>query len=750
MIESISISNVATYDATGITVEGLSKVNFIYGANGTGKTTITNLLEEEKHSDFANSSVKWQHDMALQTLVYNKNFRERNFGKGKMDGVFTLGEATKEEKDAIEFMVSQLAEIKDAGLQRKSALEKLIEQKEEYDNSFRDAAWVDVYKKHEVVFKEAFAGAMRRDTLRDKLVAQSKANKAALKTYEELKNKAETIFGEVPVELPPIDKIDLSRLSEIEVDKIWEKKIIGKGDIEIAKLIQRLNLNDWVNEGRGYLQDSAVCPFCQKETITSDFRVQLDNYFNEEFKENTERVKVLWEEYNRLAENLSNQLQELESSESANLKTKIDISKLASYNKTAAAQFQSNKERLSNKSKEPSRSVSLHHTEEQLGSIAGLIADANIKIKAHNEIVRNYDKEREGLIELIWKYLVDEYKASIEEYLHGSSGKQKGIDSLDGQRKDLLAQYVELNKKIKEANKNVTSIQPSVDEINRTLKAYGFLNFEIVPSPKDKNQYQIHREDGTIAESTLSEGEITFITFLYYLQLAKGGHSEDSVSDDRVLVIDDPISSLDSNVLFVVSSLIKEILEETRGDSGNIKQVILLTHNVYFHKEVSFIDGKPEKRNNTFFWILRKKNKVTAIQPFGMENPILNSYELLWRELKNRDHNDGVTIQNIMRRIIEHYFKILGKYPYKHLIESFADNPEEQGICRSMIYWINDGSHSIPDDLFIQTQDDPADKYFSVFEKIFLNTNHHEHFKMMMGEEYLAEAIGNPGKRVRR
>ena len=94
-----------------------------------------------------------------------------------------------------------------------------------------------------------------------------------------------------------------------------------------------------------------------------------------------------------------------------------------------------------------------------------------------------------------------------------------------------------------------TSIQPTINEINTILRSYGFLNFEIVPT-KEEGFYQIQREDGSIAETTLSEGEITFITFLYYLQLAKGGISEDEVTIERVLVIDDPISSLDSNVLF--------------------------------------------------------------------------------------------------------------------------------------------------------------------------------------------------------
>ena len=55
-------------------------------------------------------------------------------------------------------------------------------------------------------------------------------------------------------------------------------------------------------------------------------------------------------------------------------------------------------------------------------------------------------------------------------------------------------------------------------------------------------------------ESTLSEGEVTFITFLYFLQWIKGSQNEEDVTQDRVIVIDDPISSLDSNILFVVSS----------------------------------------------------------------------------------------------------------------------------------------------------------------------------------------------------
>ncbi len=266
------------------------------------------------------------------------------------------------------------------------------------------------------------------------------------------------------------------------------------------------------------------------------------------------------------------------------------------------------------------------------------------------------------------------------------------------------------------------------------MQYYGFDNFEIVPSEADKSHYQIKREDGALAESTLSEGEITFITFLYFLQLAKGSTDKETITEERILVIDDPISSLDSNVLFVVSTLIKGIIKDIKSDIGNIKQLLVLTHNVYFHKEVSFIDGRTKEHGQTNYWILRKKNKISSIQSFVKKNPIQTSYELLWNEIKNKDRNSSVTIQNTMRRIIENYFKMLGGYKDDDLIQQFKSK-EEQDIFRSLICWINDGSHSISDALFIEEQDDTVERYLKVFENIFILTKHKGHYDMMMGIE---------------
>lgn len=729
MIKKIDIKSVATYDNQGVQFDDLKKVNFIYGSNGCGKTTISNFIQDSSDQKFNSCSLTWQNDLSLNVLVYNKEFRERNFGKGKLNGVFTLGEATSEQIKIIEQKVEELKEIKADEVKKHETLGKLTADKNSLENDFKETTWTRVYKKHENTFKEAFQGSMQKESFKNKLLQEFLSNTAPIETIDNLKAKSKTIFGEQPIRIDPISQISFERILEIETNETWKKIIVGKADVDIAKLIQRLNINDWVNQGKEYIEDT-TCPFCQQKTITDDFKKQIENFFDETYLNDIKQLKELKQEYNNLTQNIINQLNGIEANQKAFSNTKLDIDKFSAYLKTLISQNTTNSEFLSNKVKEPSRSVELISIKEQADLVVDLINQANSEIKKHNDIVTNYTTEKSNLIKAIWKYLVEEYKIEISQFNTQKSGLETGINNINAQYKAKIAEYKTLDTEIKNLNKNVTSIQPTIDEINRILKSYGFLNFEIVPT-QEEGFYQIQREDGTIAETTLSEGEITFITFLYYLQLTKGGVSEDEVNNERVLVIDDPISSLDSNVLFVVSTLIKDIIKKIKEDKGNIRQLILLTHNVYFHKEVSFIDGRTKTCNKTNFWILRKNDKVTTLQSFKMENPIQSSYELLWQELKSEEVKSTLTVQNIMRRIIENYFKLLGKYGDDDLILKFATK-EEQEICRSLISWINDGSHSINDDLYVELQDRTVETYKKVFKDIFVLTNHEGHYNMMM------------------
>ena len=733
MIESITIKNIATFDPNdGVKIEDLKKVNFFYGANGSGKTTISNFLQNPSDSKFKDCLVNWKNSQVIKTLVYNKEFREKNFGKGKIDGVFTLGEATKEEKKVIEDKTEQLKIIKADGEKIRGSLNAQTEKKEALETEFKEFAWAKIYKKYQNLFKEAFVGSMKSgDLFKNRLLQEFVNNKEALQTINELKEKAATIFGEAPQNISPINTFDFERIIEIENNPIWKKIIVGKADVDIAKLIQKLNINDWVSQGREYIQaNEKTCPFCQQPTITEDFKKQIESFFDETYLNDISSLKALKQEYNTLIQNIINELNNTETNQKDFKNSKLNNDKFSSYLKTLISQNTTNVEYLNNKLKEPSRSIELVSQKEQLNLISDLIKTANAEIKKHNDIVTDFTNQRNKLVNAIWKLIIEEFRTDIEKFNLAKSGIEKGVAAIDLQLKNKLKEYQDLNLEIKKLSKNVTGIKPTIDEINKLLKYYGFTNFEIVPA-SEEGYYKIQREDGTIAEPTLSEGEITFITFLYYLQLAKGGTSEDNVNEERVLVIDDPISSLDSNVLFVVSTLIKEILKEVKLDKGNIKQVILFTHNIYFHKEVSF-EGLHRKGEKPLFWILRRNNKTSQLQPYFEQNPIQSSYDLLWRDIKEWEKNSGTTVQNTMRRILENFFSILGNKRDDFLIGKF-EIQEEREICRSLLSWINEGSHTLPDDLYIEAPEGTIVKYLKVFQDIFKHTENIGHYNMMMG-----------------
>ncbi len=90
MITSITMRKIASYDDDGVQIDNLRKINFIYGANGSGKTTISNFIANQADSKYQSCKVIWEHDLPLKILVYNKKFREENFGKGTIEGIFTL------------------------------------------------------------------------------------------------------------------------------------------------------------------------------------------------------------------------------------------------------------------------------------------------------------------------------------------------------------------------------------------------------------------------------------------------------------------------------------------------------------------------------------------------------------------------------------------------------------------------------------------------------------------------------------
>ena len=731
MIKKIQLKNIASYDEVGIELDNLKKINFIYGSNGSGKTTLSNQIASSNNLGNSNCNISWENNEKLQTLIYNKQFRKDNFESATIEGVFTIGSATQEELKVIEQKQRELQELKEEGIKKKGSFEKIENDIAKLHKEAEEDFWESIYKFYEPNFKEAFRGFQYKKTFKEKLLQEFDKNIENVLTLDELTKNSSIIFGEVPVHIQKLIIPNYKDLINIQDNKIFSKKIVGKSDIDISDLILKLNINDWVNEGRSHLTDSTTCPFCQNETISTKFRKNLEDYFDESFLKDTQSIDSLHGKYKEFSTSLTSYFEKIIKDETNNKNSKLNLETFSINFKLLKEIFEQNILLITKKIKEPSKVIRLNSFNDTLQELISIISETNIEIINHNKIVANYKESRANLVNNIWTYIVKEHNDIIKRFSKKIHNFGQGVTSLNLQIKEKRKDYSNLNEEIKLLTKNVTSVQPAVDSINNTLKQFGFLSFSIIASSKQPKHYELQRENGVSAQTTLSEGEITFITFLYFMQLVKGSQIEDEVSQERVLIVDDPISSLDSTVLFVVSTLLKGVIHNIKLNVGNVKQLIVLTHNVYFHKEISYSNGRESNSNINSYWILRKNKNITNIQFYDSKNPISTSYELLWSELKNRDKTSNTSTQNVMRRIIENYFKILGKFKDDELIEKFP-TVENQEICRSLLCWINDGSHCLTDDLFIELQYDSTEKYLEVFEQIFELTNHKSHYDMMM------------------
>lgn len=744
MIESIAIATCATYGTTPETLSELNKINYIFGSNGTGKTTISRIIADE--SKFPTCRVTWKGGNKLQTMVYHRDFVESNFDQStEFKGVFTLGEkhvdaiqkiaAAKSELDEINNKIrAHTLELEGADGAGGKKAELALQ-----NSSFREICWVRKGK-HEPKFQVAFEGYRNsKDNFQSKILQESASNSATLFPLEELEKKAETVFGSTPTHEPSVPTVDTAKLIAHEASSILRKRIIGKEDVDIAAMINRLGNSDWVQEGRKYyLVNDNHCPFCQRAT-PENFAQSINDYFDESFTNDTNAINNLLDNYITDSGRTRQQIDLL----IANPSRFLDIEKLKKEKELFDSRIAINTQLLTDKKKEPSRIINLESIGIVGDDIKTLIDNANQQVNSHNRMVSNLSQERGALTAQVWKYLIEtDLKDELTRFNAAQASTKKAIAELTDQIRQLNNERAAKITEIRELEKQTTSIQPTINAINSLLSSFGFKGFCLAKSDSG-TAYKLVRKDGSDAKTTLSEGEKTFITFLYFYHLLKGSNTESGITTDRIVVFDDPVSSLDSDILFIVGSLIQNLFNEVKKGNGRIKQLFVLTHNVYFHKEVTFKpyrskDGSRTK--NETFWIVRKVNGNSRIKSHKT-NPVRSSYELLWSEL-TKEGRSNLTIQNTLRRILENYFKIFGQIDFKEISAKFEGG--EKQICKSLFSWVNDGSHYVTDDLYKSIDDSDVDNYLKVFRDIFDKSGHIAHYKMMMGENEPADIDQSP------
>lgn len=735
MIETISIADVASFGHIPEAMSELSDFNFLFGSNGTGKTSISRIIANA--DGFPTCKLTWKGGTKLQPMVYNHDFVERNFNQSdELKGVFTLGEKqvdtltkiteAKAELDELTTKIQNLTlalQGDDGAGGKKGELAAL-------EADIKNKCWMQK-QKHDEKLRGAFEGYRgSSDKFKAKVLQEMASNTATLLPVADLEKKAETVFGPTPTAEQTVPAIETAKLIGHEANPILKKKVIGKEDVDIAAMINKLGDSDWVRAGRSFYDiNDKVCPFCQQRT-TEAFAKSLNEYFNETFVADSKAIDDLATNYGTDAARLQQQLAAIILAPSKFL----NAEKLKLEKDLLDTKITLNNQRLAGKKKEASQVFELESVSNILITIKELIDSANTQIAIHNKTVANLTAERSTLTSQIWKFVLEELKTDLAVYKTAKDGLDKAVTAMTGQIVKATEDKRKKAAEIRELEKQTTSVQPTIDAINQLLSSFGFQGFKLAKAASGTS-YKLLRPDGSDAKNTLSEGEKTFVTFLYFYHLLKGSESDSGMTTDRIVVFDDPISSLDSDILYIVGSLIKGLFGEVRAGSGHIKQIFVFTHNVYFHKEVTFNPNRchDNAMSEETFWIVRKSGLESNIVKHA-SNPIKTAYELLWAEVRN-PNRAKLTIQNTLRRILENYFKILGGVDSEKICGMFEG--KERMICRSLFSWVNDGSHYAQDDLYVTIDDAMVESFLKVFRAVFEKADHLSHYKMMMGDAFV-------------
>lgn len=738
MIKRIVIRNVATFGSEGVELDNLQRVNYIYGGNGVGKTTLSRVLashscsgSKDKGAKFKDCEVEWT-GMPLKVLVYNRDFKERNL-KENIPGVFTLGAESVKAEKRIETLKQQLAEENKNLASKQRRIDARDKQIKQDMARLRDTLWNEVLIPQRDYFYEVLSNEIH-DT-NEKPIVTSKAQfarqmQALVETgeyrkalgREGLQARYRDLYrGEVLKVIKPLRKPsdEITSLTDITEKEIWTTVQTLESIYQDSSLIVR----------------DEVCPLCGQRVRNVEAEQQQEAYKNEveEIRSLTASYKENGEQLVELLYGMMNRLQTV----SGRVAKHVEV--MRTMTELLKELIDTNYHIMVNKLENPAMVAQFKDIRGATKSLWKTIDDTNEEIAEHNKVAENIEPEKKRLAEDLILYLAGRSASTVKYCQQSIAQKKVDLEALEREEGEILKRSNEIVEEMKTLEKKLASTKPTVERINNQLRRYGFSGFSIQPTKKGTT-YQIQREDGSLVKDTLSEGEVTFITFLYYMQLVNGGETSKTTQEKKVLVIDDPMSSLDKKVMGLVSDMVRGLvqrvnrLESNDNDYCDFNQIFVLSHNSDFYKRVTRVNPRSGKLRGVCHWELTKWGNESHVTRYGMENPVKIGYEELWRDLKE-GMAAGRQIQNTMRSIVETYFVEFGGYDKNRLVSEHFSEEEDRRQMTDLMEWMDEGSHSGGEAMFAETPREANRVKLELFRQLFTALGHEAHYRMMMREE---------------
>lgn len=714
------MNGVASYKAPAV-LETDKKVNLVYGLNGTGKSILSNYLYEKENGDFSKCNIENLNNEDI--LVYNQKFIQDYFYESdNLKGIFTL---SKENKEAEKKIKNAEKEIEKLEIDKKSKTDSITTHTGDLSQKKKHAenkTWEikDRFAGGDRVLEYCLSGLMgRKESLFNHLSGITKPAHQSTKSTDQLKKEVEAIQGSTAQKYDLLPKINFTA-QKVEKKQLFQKNIIGNKNSTVASLINKLKNSDWVKEGLKYLpqeiEDSGeFCPFCQEKTVTITLLKNIQEFFDETYENDINELKNLLSLY-------ENDISLLPQKETFDSIPFIDEEKNKFENLyNAVTQLLSkNKTKIREKHKTPGQEISLSDSTNAINDFNQFIEKVNKSISDHNSKIDNKDDSLDNIKKQFWAIVRWDYDQTLSAYKTDKTDIEQKIKKLKNEIKQIEGSIAIQSQIVSEQQKKTVNIEKPITFINNGLTELGLDDFHI--EKHSESLYIIVRDNqDSDTFQTLSEGERMIISFLYFIELCRGKKSAGDVGGKKIIVIDDPISSLSHIFIFNIGQLIKkEFLF-----SDTYEQVFLLTHSLYFFYELTDPNHNRRKENQKLFRITKN---CDGSQIFNMKyEEIQNDYHSYWQIIKD-DKQPPALIANCMRNIIEYFFNFIEKKDLNNVFQKpeLQEN-KHQAFCR----YINRESHSLGQNIFDYKEFNYND-FKEALGLVFQESGYKEHYEEMI------------------
>ncbi len=682
-------------DSAGAPIQ-FKKINILYGRNYSGKTTLSRVIrsleigELPANYDTPEFSVTTDAGTITQAQipsqdhirVYNRDFVRSHlaFG-GESEGDVTPFAIIGRENNTVEAEIAQIEKYLGSaeaqmGLRHRYA-EKFAEhqQKQKSENEAQEGLRAKLRKKaneppdgikYNNFYNEPTYNITRIDadieTIRDRSITA---------LDDDAKRLKEDLLKEEP--LPSIESAlefaaSLSTLVQTSRD-LLTKEIAPTEPIQA--LINDAILQEWVREGIPHHKGKRdSCGFCGQR-LPEDLWERLDRHFSKESGQLREELDQHLQDL-RLERKGAAEILDIEQAQLyAGLHKEFASSKLVLDGEVA--KYHVVLDALADAASARARDIFtpgvLPEYTDNTAQIESAISHLNALVERSDQKTESLDKDQQKARNELRLSEVAEFIQTID-----LDGEETKVTSLRVEEDHLKAEVNTLGAEIKEEEKKISALQVQLkdekkgaDRVNEYLNQYfgheGLRLEAIEDGELRAYRFQIQRGDKPAYD--LSEGECSLVSFCYFMAKLEDADSKQAAP---IVYIDDPVSSLDSNHIFFVFSLIEDLVARPiRDGSGAFEQLFVSTHNLEFLKYLKRL-SLPKKDNEHFLVIGKSQTSTIELMPGYLRNYV-TEFNYLFEEIYTCSNSDNATsahhcfynFGNNLRKFLEAF--LFFKYP---------------------------------------------------------------------------------------